>query len=135
LLRNHSPALGASALRRPQFVPRLYEQVGFALGAEALGDDMRVILPRRVAAAVRQALAGEGVRAGVRGARHLRDLHAEVMAGWKLEADRAAASAADVAVALAQRIDLPQPLLAPVLPRIDESREGQARHLDLIRNL
>jgi hypothetical protein len=92
-----------------------------------------VILTRGVAAAVGQAKAGKGILACSAPARHLLDPHAEVVAHGKLEADRAAAAAAGIAVALAQRIDLPLVLLAPVLPGIDESREWECGHRRTLR--
>ena len=118
------PTIPSRALRSRRFScgsdrlgARLGEQRRFAPAADALRDFGGVVRAGRVAAAVAQEDGVERVPGSTVGGRGELDLGPLVVASGKVEADRSAAAAAILAVALTQGGDALRLLLAAELPR------------------
>lgn len=124
----HLPQSGRWTLCPLSAFSRAVEQLRFVLQPNALLHLRRVVAVLRVAAEVAKHEVRQIVAPARGAAEDLLDSWAEVMTGRKVEAQRALAPAASVAVAAAKLLDALLVLVAPELPRIDEADDVGAAH-------
>src|SRR6476620_3360720 len=119
---------GSTPARRHRSGAGLGEELGLTPAADPLRHFGGVVGARGIAAAVAQEQVVEHLFLASRDRLRRLDLRPLIVTRGQVEADRAAAATAVVAVALAERSDSPGLLLAAEFPRGDIFRENRSTH-------